>query len=226
MTRRTVLSAVLAVCALLGFASPTAAAQQASGPTLARADIAVTMNEGAEDVIRASYELTEPTAAATPIQLLVLPRDNAATTEITAVAGVTGVGPTKGIRADVTLPAGTSRYTVRQQVRRSAGEFGVPLAIPDIATDRTAKVTIEVALPPGARLTGDAMPSYSSAPADGERNLLRHRGQSLPSVLVAEYGSTTQASLGFWSSTVGIVLLGVVVLGWAYHSFRKDRVRR
>ncbi|MBB3663708.1 MULTISPECIES: hypothetical protein [Prauserella salsuginis group] len=226
MTRRTVIPVVFAVGAMLGIASPAAAQEESATTTLTRADVSVTMNDGADDVLRATYELGEPTTEATPVTLLLLPRDNAEITELTAVSGLTELGPTNGIRADATLPAGTSEYTVEQRVRRADGEHGLPLAIPDIATARTANVNIEITLPPGMRLTGDSLPSYNSGTSDDDRTVLHHRGHSLPSVLVAEYGNTSRASIGFWSSTVGLVLVTVVIIAWAYHSFRKERVRR
>ncbi|GAA1197528.1 hypothetical protein [Prauserella alba] len=226
MTRRIVIPIVLATGAMLGIASPAAAQEEPAPTTLTRADVSVTMNAGATDVLRATYRLVEPTAETTPIELLVLPRDNAEVTELTAVSGLTDLGPMNGIRAEATLPAGTSEYTVEQHVRRVDGTHGLPLAIPDIATARTASVNIEITLPPGMRLTGDSMPSYHVETSDDDRTVLHHRGHSLPSVLVAEYGNTSRTSIGFWSSTVGLVLVTVVIIAWAYHSFRKERVRR
>lgn len=224
MTSRIIISLAVAVGVTLGTGSP-AMAQESSEPTLSRADITATMNESAEDVVRATYELTAPTIEATPIEFLVFPRDTAEITELTAVSGVTDLGATNGIRTKATIPAGTSEYTLEQRVRRTDGGYGMPLAIPDIATSRTANVNIEITLPQGVRLTGDSMPSYNAETSDSDRTVLRHRGHSLSSVLVAEYGTDSQISLGVWSSMVGIALVSVVIIAWAYRSFRKERVR-
>ncbi|MFC4003786.1 hypothetical protein ACFS2C_10445 [Prauserella oleivorans] len=225
MRRRNIAPGLLAAGLVLVLSAPASAASSSPEPVLTHADIAVTMHDGADDRVRATYRLAEPAEEPTPVPLLALPRTGADITELSAGPGVTEIGPVRGLRAVATLPAGVREYTVEYRVRRTGGQQGVPLVIPDIATARAAEVTISVTLPPGRHLVGDAMPTFTSESTPGERTVLRHTGRSLPSVVVAEYGTTSRASLGDVSSYTGLVLMAGVVLVWLYHSMRKERIR-
>ncbi|WP_146770531.1 hypothetical protein [Prauserella sp. PE36] len=210
---------------MLAAPAPTAAAQEAADPVLAHADIAITLEDSGEDRVRATYRLSEPTTAPVPVRLLVAPRAGTEVTELSAVSGITGIGPVRGIRADATLPAGTTEYTVEQRIRRTGEARGVPLAIPDIAADRSLRVAIAVTLPEGQRLVGDSMPVFEQQHQDGDRMVLRHDTRSLPSTVVAEYGTTSSASLGTVASYTGLVLIVGVVALWLVTSLRKERPR-
>ncbi|MBK1789435.1 hypothetical protein [Prauserella cavernicola] len=225
MRTRILAPGLLAGVALLGLATPAAAQTEPAPPQLVSADITITLSADGDDVVRGTYRLAEPADAPTPLELLVVPRTGAEVTELTAGDGLTDLGPVEGIRAGATLPSGTTEYTVEQRVQRSADEYGIPLAIPDVATGRGADVRITVALPEGQRLVGDAMPAFDVRAGDGDRVELSHTGRSLPSVIVAEYGTTSRASLGTVSSYTGLVLITLVIAGWLFHSIRKERVR-
>ncbi|PXY17638.1 hypothetical protein [Prauserella flavalba] len=210
---------------VLGGPAPTATAQEAADPVLAHADVAITLDESGEDLVRATYRLTEPTTAPVSVRLLVAPRAGTEVTELTAVSGITGIGPVRGIRAAATLPEGTTEYTVEQRIQRTGEARGVPLAVPDLAADRGLRVAITVTLPEGQRLVGDSMPVFEQQHQEGDRVVLRHDSRSLPSMVVAEYGTTSSASLGTVTSYTGLVLIVAVVAVWLVTSLRKERPR-
>ncbi|ASR35866.1 hypothetical protein BAY61_13595 [Prauserella marina] len=214
-----------ATLAAMGIFAPHAVAEEAADPVLAGADIAVTMNEDGNDVVRSTFTLASPLTEATPVNLLFTPHNGTELGELTGISGIGDIGTLDGVRAEATLPEGTTEYTVEQRNERDPAAYGVPLAIPEIPTDRAARISISVSLPEGQRLVGDTMPTFHQQSEEGDRIVLRHTSRSLPSVTVAEYGTTSTASLGTISSWVGAVTLVVVVVFWLIHTLRQERAR-
>ncbi|TCP47859.1 hypothetical protein EV191_11164 [Tamaricihabitans halophyticus] len=206
------------------FAAPATAAP--AEPTLAAAEVTVTMRDTGADVVRSEFRLTRPTTEATPIELLVPHQRDARIVSVTTPDDEHDLAARSANRITTELASGTQEYVVEHELDRTAQARAVPLVIPDIPTDRAARVGISVALPAGQRLVGDSMPSFRQADSGGDQVTVEHRGNSLPSTVVADYGSTDRLSLGTVVSIGSGLFLAIVVVFWAVGIRRKERAEQ
>jgi hypothetical protein len=226
-----VLAAVVATT-LSAPAAPTAYAQESAAPTLAGADVTVGMVDDAVDTVSSHFRLAAPTGGETDIPILLLERTGVEVLEVTGGAGVAAIdAPAVDDRLSVTLAPGTREFVLDHTVLRTAGTRAVPLLVPEIDTDRQAQVRITVQLPDGQRLVGDSMPTFAAvSTAGGEGGgeegavTVQHTGGALPSVVVADYGTSGRITVGTVLSVLGIGLLVLVCVLWFRHSARAEAV--
>ena len=191
-----------------------------TGPTLAGADVVITMADGGEDTFRSTFRLAAPLGTDTAISHLLFDRAGVELTGVRAEAGGGTLVRGPDSRLSVSLPAGTQEYVIEHSVRRDGGTRAAPLVIPEIDTARRAAVQITLTLPRGQRIVGDSMPTFQEISTNGGAVTVRHTGGALPSVVVSGHGTEPEVATGTVLSVLGIGFLALVVVLWFRHSSR------
>lgn len=224
MRRRSTSSAAACVLVLLVLAGTApAAAQQAPRPSLTAVQVLVTLTDGGEDTVEATFTVQNTAGlAGGTVEHLLIRRPGAQIGEVTvagAAMGAPQVTPGQGItRYRVPVGGEPATYTLRYTVRRAPGTFAVPILAPSIPVARPERlVTIETRLPGGQVLAGEFFPSIDRRDTREGRQVLVHRVINVPAVVIAEYGASTRFSASGWVSLVGLLLFAAVLGGWYRH---------
>jgi hypothetical protein len=198
---------------------PAVATAEETGPSLEGANIDVTMRPDDTVRLRATYNLSVAASGETVVPHRILPRNDSQLSRLDIV-GAGSVQRADATTYDVAVPDGSRDYTL-VAVSRAAEPGDVPVPVPDIPAVEQAQVTISVALPPGQRLVGDSLPSFTSQTRGG-RTVLTHTGPAVPSAVVAPYGTSSVFSLGDLLTVLGLVVLATACLLWFRHGNRSS----
>jgi hypothetical protein len=215
------------VLALALTAAPPAVAQAPPKPAVSEAKIVISLAEGGEDTIEATFTVTNTAGLKDGVvEHLLVRRPGAQVGEVTAqgASGTPEMVKGEGItRYRIAVAGEPATYTLRYTVRRAAGAFAVPILAPGIPVATSErKVTIETTLPAGQQLAGEFFPSLDRTERRDDRIVLVHRVINVPAVAIAEYGRARRFSASGWVTLVGFVLFAVVLGGW-YRSVLRRR---
>lgn len=219
LVRRVAMAVVggLAGVALL----PAVAAAEEAAPSLQGADIDVTLRSDETSRLRATYRLSVASPGQTVVPHRILARSDSQLSQL-EIVGAGSVQRSDATTYDVSVPGGARAYTL-VAVSRADEPGDVPVPVPDIPAVEQAEVSISVALPPGQRLVGDSLPSFTSH-TKGDGTVLTHSGPAVPSAVVAPYGASSAFSLGDLLTVLGLGALAVSCLLWFRHGNRKADV--
>jgi hypothetical protein len=199
---------------------PAVAAAEEATPSLQSASIDVAMRSDDSSRLRATYRLSVASPEETVVPHRILPRGDSQLIRL-EILGAGSVRRADATTYDVSLPGGASAYTL-VAVSRAAEPGDVPVPVPDVPAVEQAQVDISVALPPGQRLVGDSLPSFT-AQTRGGRTVLTHSGPAVPSAVVAPYGTSSVFSLGDLLTVLGLGVLAGSCLLWFRHGNRQAR---
>lgn len=198
--------------------------QPAPKPGVAEAKIAITMGQDGTDTVEATYTVVNTAGLKDGVVEHALVRRPGAEVGAIEAAGAASGAPSieqrQGISSvRVTVSGEPATYTLRYTVRRAAGTFAVPLPTPRIPVVRSApNVTIETAVPPGAKVDGEWFPSVERFELREGRTVLVHRVINIPSVAIAEHDRGGFLSASQWITVLGIGFMAVVLVWWFRHS--------
>jgi hypothetical protein len=216
--RSSIAAATLAVFLILMLPGLAFAAQ----PSVSEAKIVVDYGVDGTDTVEATYTV----GAVDGLKDGVLehlwvrrPGTTVSDIEVTGDGQSSTVTEGKGItRVAVNLTANPATYTIRYKVKRESGFFVVPVFAPAIPVDRSeSNVLIESILPAGQKLAGENFPALSAREERDGRTVLVHRVINVPSVVMAEYGTSKGISMSDVTTLLTVLLfLSVLVLWFRY----------
>lgn len=215
------------VLALVLTVTPAVIAQAPPKPAVSEAKIVITLAEGGDDTVLATFTLINSAGLKDGVvEHLQIRRPGAQVGEVTVegASGALEVAKGEGItRYRIAVTGEPATYTLRYTVRRAAGAFAVPILAPSVPVATSErKVTVEAALPPGQQLVGEFFPSFDRMERRDDRTVLVHRVINVPAVAIAEYGRARRFSASGWVTLVGFVAFAVVLGGW-YRSVLRRR---
>ncbi|QVQ54493.1 hypothetical protein J4H86_12980 [Spiractinospora alimapuensis] len=217
-------TAAATVVVFAGLTTPAVAdTDGADGPELATAEVDIAVHADGSASVQTRYGLDAPLAENTEIPFLLMPHDGVEVTELASTTSGVEVDPPEPGRVTATLSAGTEEFDVEHTVERADASAAVLLAVPEIATSRTADVAITVALPEGQNPAGDTMPSFRQSTADDGTVILEHQSGDLPSVVVAGTDDQPGPRLGTALSAGGLGGLAVLFALWFLLTRGRDR---
>jgi hypothetical protein len=217
------MAAGLALLALFILPAPLQA-QQPPRPVVEQARILVTMADGGDDTVEATYTVQNTAGLQDRVVEHILVRRPGAEVGDVEASGATAGTPTverrEGLtRVKVPVNADPATYTLRYTVRRAPGTYAVPIVAPNVPVARSEpNVTIETTLPPGQNQEGEWFPSIDRTETRDGRTVLVHRVINVPSVTIAEYGRGSPFNLSLLITVVGFGLLAIILVGWFRHA--------
>jgi hypothetical protein len=228
MSTRTGIFQLLAGVALVVLLVPPLPGHaQQPRPAVELGQIVVNMADGGDDTVEATYTVQNTGGLEGGVLEHILARRPGAEVGDIQMSGAATGAPTverrEGMtRVKVTLSGEPATYTLRYTVRRSPGNYAVPILTPNVPVARSEpNVTIETMLPQGKNQEGEWFPSVDRIETREGRTVLVHRVINVPAVTIAEYGQGSWFNLSLLVTLVGFAVLIPILVWWFSHALAR-----
>jgi hypothetical protein len=194
---------------------PSAVAQEELEPVVQAARITIDHADDTTSSVEASFELGD--VGEEGIEHLLVHRRGATVQDVSIDGEVIDVPAQADGMSRVVGPVSGEEvsYTVTYTVSRDDGVFTVPILGPEAPRDASDRaVTVEVLLPPGTVLSGEAFPSVDRRETRDGREVVLHRVINVPSVVITEYGESGRLSLSDWITAIALLLFAAMLAIW------------